>query len=533
MLLEMAPPDVGTGWTNPASACDSSGMPLPVPFSAIDRLISRLWDAFTDPKRAERTVLWALVAYVLVWTVYGTIAKAPQGLHPDMVEIVAWSRDLSLGYLKHPPLAAWLVAVWFAVLPVAEWSYYLLAMLMPALALWLAWKLSADYLDLEKRVVGLLLLMLVPFFNFHALKYNVNTVMMPLWAATTLAFLCSYRTHSVWWAALAGVCAAGAMLTKYWSVFLLAGLALAALIDKRRMAYFKSPAPWATIVAGAVALAPHLFWLVQHNFAPFTYAMIVHGEKPFAATALSALGYIAGSAGYVAVPLIVVAVMTRLQPAVLADMAWPRESKRRLAALAFWLPFLLPAVGAIVGRSEVTSLWSMPAFTLLGVLLLSPEGVIVRAVDTRRLLIAAIIVPLVMLIAAPVIAYIAQRNGPSPASAQAHLLARQVEQAWHQMTPEPLCFVGGEADLAYGVVTYAADRPRALTDMPPPDAAALARAGAVYVCLAEDQGCRLKAAALALKASGSRTVESTILRAFLRSPGKPQRYTLILVPPRP
>lgn len=496
-------------------------------------VLARLQAALTDPKRAERAVLWALVAYVVVWTVYGTIAKAPQGLHPDMVEIVAWSRDLSLGYLKHPPLAAWLVAAWFAVFPVAEWSYYLLAMLMPALALWLAWKLSADYLDLEKRVAGLLLLMLVPFFNFHALKYNVNTMMMPLWAATTFAFLRAYRTHAVGWAALAGICAAGAMLTKYWSVFLLAGLVLAALIDKRRVAYFKSPAPWVTIAAGAIALAPHLVWLVQHDFAPFTYAMIVHGEKSFAVTALSALGYIAGSAGYVAVPLIVAAVMTRLRPVVLADMAWPRETERRLAALAFWLPFLLPAVGAVVGRSEITSLWSMPAFTLLGVLLLSPAGVIVRPIDTRRLLAATVVVPLAVLIAAPAIAYIAQRNGPSPASAQAHLLARQVEQEWHRLTPEPLRFVGGEADLAYGVVTYAADRPRALTDMPPPEAAVLARAGAVYVCLAEDQGCRRAAAERTAKTEGSRTVESTILRAFLRSLGKPQRYTLVLVPPRP
>jgi len=507
-------------------------MRLSAPFIAIRRLPAAFRDALTDPARADSTLLLSLVAYVAVWTVYGTIAKAPQGLHPDMVEIVAWSRDLSLGYLKHPPLAAWLVAAWFAVFPMTEWAYYLLAMLMPAVALWLAWKLSADYLDAEKRIAGLLLLTLVPFFNFHALKYNVNTVMMPLWAATALAFLRSYRTLSLKWAVLAGVCAAGAMLTKYWSVFLLLGLVLAALIDKRRMAYFKSLAPWATIVAGAIVLAPHMVWLIEHNFAPFTYAMAVHGEKSLATAAVSTLGYLGGSIAYIAIPLIVAAVMAAFKPAMLADMAWPHERERRLAALAFWLPFLLPALGAILGRSEITSLWSMPAFTLLGVLLLSPQGVTVRAVDTQRLIVAAIVVPLAMLAASPVIALMAQRKGPPAASAQAALLAHQVEQVWRQMTPEPLRFVGGEADLAYGVVTYAVDRPRALTDMPPPDAAELGRAGAVYVCTAQDQGCRLKAAELAVKVPGSRTVESSILRAFLRTPGQAQRYTLILVPPQ-
>ena len=48
-----------------------------------------------------------------------------------------------------------------------------------ALALWIAWRLSARFLDGDKRVLGLALLTLVPFFNFHALKFNSNTVLMP------------------------------------------------------------------------------------------------------------------------------------------------------------------------------------------------------------------------------------------------------------------------------------------------------------------------------------------------------------------
>ena len=148
-----------------------------------------------------------LGVYVLLWTAYATIAKGSQGFHFDMVEVIAWSRDLSHGYLKHPPLAAAVAWAWFAIFPVAEWSYYLLAMTMPALTLWIVWHLSADYLDADKRIAGLALLMLVPFFHFHALKFNVNTVLMPLWAATTFWFLRSIKTRSSRHATLAGVAA--------------------------------------------------------------------------------------------------------------------------------------------------------------------------------------------------------------------------------------------------------------------------------------------------------------------------------------
>ena len=60
--------------------------------------------------------------------------------------------------------------------------------------------------------------------------------------------------------------AAAAMLGKYWSIFLLAGLALAALVDARRAVFFRSHAPWITIAVGALLLAPHLAWLVAHDF---------------------------------------------------------------------------------------------------------------------------------------------------------------------------------------------------------------------------------------------------------------------------
>ena len=141
-----------------------------------------------------------------------------------MTELIAWSRDVSLGYLKHPPLAAWLVRLWFSIVPSTDLSFYLLAMLMPTIALWVVWRLSADYLELDKRVLGIALLTLVPFYNFHALKFNANTVLLPAWAATTLWFLRSYNTYSALHSVLTGIGMGICLLGKYWSVFLIAGL---------------------------------------------------------------------------------------------------------------------------------------------------------------------------------------------------------------------------------------------------------------------------------------------------------------------
>ena len=483
----------------------------------------------TDPAGAGRAVLLSLVLYTILWAVYATIAKGSQGLHYDMTEVLAWSRDLQFGYLKHPPLAAAIAWLWFSVLPLGEFQFYLLAMTMPSIALWFSWQLSADYLDLEKRVIGLALLMLVPFFHFHALKFNVNTVLMPLWAATTYWFLRSYETRSKIYAALAGIGAAGCMLGKYWSIFLLVGLVLAALIDRRRLQYFFSAAPWITVAAGAVVLAPHIVWLVQNDFAPFGYAMYIHGAKPFGATAIAALGYFAGSIGYAALPVIIVLAIARPSRAALADIVWPQDDKRRLAAAAFWLPFVLPGIGAVVSGTEITSLWSMPAWTLLPVLLLSSPAVTIRAIDTSRVLMAAVVVPVIMLIAAPAIAVMVHRSGPRPGAAQGQLLAAQVERVWTQATQQPLRFVGCDADIAYSVAAYAYDRPLALPGMPAPDATLLRHSGMVLLCFAEDVSC-VSLARAHNPDGGVMTTE--IWRHYWGMPGKPQRYNIVIVPPR-
>jgi len=58
----------------------------------------RLAQALADPARRYRTALLLCLAYGLAWALYAVIAKSSQDLHPDMTELIAWSRP--------PPTAA-------------------------------------------------------------------------------------------------------------------------------------------------------------------------------------------------------------------------------------------------------------------------------------------------------------------------------------------------------------------------------------------------------------------------------------------
>ena len=497
-----------------------------------DRLVA----ALTDPVRRERTVVGVLAGYVAIWTLYGAFAKASQDIHFDMAELAAWSRDFAFGYSKHPPLAAWLVRAWFTLFPAADWAYYLLAITVVTIALWITWRLFAHYLDGEKRVVALALLTLIPFFNFHALKFNPNTVLLPLWAVTTLWFIRSFESRNRVDAALAGLGAAACMMGKYWSIFLLAGLGLAALIDPRRGTYFRSSAPWITIAAGAIALVPHLVWLVANDFLPFSYAMAAHGTGSFGTIAMRAAGYLGGGIGYVALPVLLALAVARPSGAALADTLIPNTPERRLAATAFWLPLLLPALLAPLFGIEINSLWTMSAWTLLPVVLLASPLIAVARAAAAWVVMIAMALPIVLLAASPFIASRINRGGVAPQAAHGKLVAERIARVWHEATPRPLQFVGGDAVLTYAAAFYLPEKPLTFPELnerisPWIDQAKLARAGIALVCVLADRQCVQMIEAHA--GTSGRRFEIEIAREYLGSAGPSERYLIIIVPPRP
>jgi 4-amino-4-deoxy-L-arabinose transferase-like glycosyltransferase len=503
----------------------------PVKLCGAESTARRLVAALVDPRRREGAIVGVLLAYVGTWTVYALLAKASQDMHYDLGELVGWAREPALGYAKHPPLAAWVVRAWIAVFPLEDWSLYLLGVLSAAAALWIAWRLSAAFLDPEKRVVGLALLTLVPFFNFHALKFNANTVLLPLWALTTLFFLRSYETRNAFYSALAGLCAAASMLGKYWSVFLLAGLGIAALLDPRRGAYFRSPAAWITAVVAAALFAPHFVWLMQHDFLPLAWAQARHQAGVGAATA-GALLYCAGLVAYVAVPLGLMIVMLRPRWAAVKDSLRPITPERRLAANAFWLPLILPALSAPFLGLELTSLWAMPALTSFPILLLSSPLMVVPREAAVRIVAVSVAFPLLMPLIAPAVAFAIHVTGQAQDKAHYRLLADVITQLWRQMADRPLRLVEGQSNPTFGVAFYAPDRPSVLRDVDPVAARArLQRDGIALVCDATNYPCVAWVEKLAAGGRAGHRTEVTLSREFLGWRGQPATYLIITMPP--
>jgi 4-amino-4-deoxy-L-arabinose transferase-like glycosyltransferase len=451
--------------------------------------LTRWIDALLDPKRQERTVVLTLIAYTAIWTAYRTIATWPRDLHADETELYAWSRHLAFGTDKHPPFSAWVARAWFTLVPASDLSFHLLATVNIAVTLYIAWRTMRLVIDAEKSLFGLALLTLIPFFNFLALKYNANAVLLPLWAATIYCFLRALQSRGALWAALAGVFAGCAMLGKYWSIVLVGALGVAALLDSRRGRFFASPAPWLMILFGGLLLAPHLWWLVAHDFPTFSYAA-AHESTGFADNAGDTLSYFAGCLGYAAVALMVAVGLLRPSRAALIDSAWPADPQRRSILIIQVLLIVAPMPAALATGIRIVPLWAMPAWTLLPIVLLSSPLIAVGREAVRRALIVAAAVSLGSLALSPAVAVAIHLGEPPGEFEYASLLAQHVEREWRKHSGQPIALVAGETVLAENTAFYLRTDTRAFANA---DVAALKRdvaaQGAALVCPADDKAC--------------------------------------------
>src|SRR6266850_8269649 len=85
----------------------------------------------------------------------------------------------------------------------------LMALVNAAFALWTVDLISRRFVKGDKRVIVLLLLMLLPIYQFHAQRFNANAVLLATWPLATYCFLRSFENREIRWAIAAG--AAGAL----------------------------------------------------------------------------------------------------------------------------------------------------------------------------------------------------------------------------------------------------------------------------------------------------------------------------------
>ncbi|MBI4365831.1 MAG: glycosyltransferase family 39 protein, partial [Deltaproteobacteria bacterium] len=334
-----------------------------------------------------------------------------------------------------------------------------------------------------------------------------------------------------------GAAAAAAMLTKYWSVFLLVAIVIAAFCDRRRGAYLRSAAPWVTVLVGAVLIAPHVLWLVQEDFPPLRWVATRRASANLMDWLRSLSAYSFGTMGYSAVAVGAYVLLLRPSLAAWRDILLPRDAARRMAAIIFWLPLLVPIAGAAVTRSNLVSLWNTESLALLPVVLLSSALITVSREVAARIAGFAIIVSVLALVASPIVAVAKLNSGVENDASYVPAATAAVEREWELTTDRPIEILAGPFGLTSSIAFTLKDRPSTFADFslylsPWVDAQALLRKGLAVICPSRDTSCLKNMDRLAQNRPQARRVEVELTPRWFGLAGAADRFVIAIMPPR-
>ena len=311
----------------------------------------------------QRVALNLFIALTLVFRFWLAAVTPITG---DEAYFIWWGWRPDWGFYDHPPMIGWWLAALLTVSD-SEWWLRLPVVLQPAiLALSVRWALPqlAPGIAETRRDLIALLILLAPA-NVWNIAITTDTPLIYFSVFSGLAWLRAARDDDLRWYALAGLCLAGAVLSKYFVAF----LGFAFLIDVLHRRSLKSWTGLAIAYACCVpALALMAWWNSANCWSNFMFNFVNRHESA-GWSATTPLLYVV-SVLYLLTPPVVWLLVQQIRRRV-TSTNWQNPT---LSALVI-VPFGLFAVLSLVKQIGLHWLLSFVPFALIWLgLQLTPEA---------------------------------------------------------------------------------------------------------------------------------------------------------------
>lgn len=328
----------------------------------------------TSPQKLSLGVALAIIFGVTLWRVLMLLANRTD-LFVDEAQYWFWGQNLDFGYYSKPPMIAWVIRFFNAISGSDStfWIRISAPLFHLATALMLICTTRRLFEGEEGREVapwaGVIFITL-PAASLSAVLVSTDTIQILFVTIAIWAFLGLTKRSSVSEALILGISLGLAFMTKYSVLFLLPGVGIAMLTLRSARIAWRDVAIAA--IAGAIVVAPNLWWNVTHDAATVKHTeSIAQWSKAGGGTSL--LKHVLNGLGFVGAQFGVVG------PVVFYALLWAtwrliRGRSDDREKLLFWLS--MPVVALITLQAlfaKAYANWAVCAYsagTILAVWLL-------------------------------------------------------------------------------------------------------------------------------------------------------------------
>ncbi len=366
-------------------------------------------------------------------------------LRYDMAENYAWGQEMQLGYYKHPPLFAWVSYIWLSIFGTTHFAYFLLSQATVVVAMVFIFLLSRKFISENKAIFAVLFLELIIFYNLKAIRFNANTILIPLFPAISFFFVKSLQENRAKDWLLFGFTSALGILSKYAAVCLIFTFILYALHKRRDI--FANPRVYFAIFVFLATISPHIYWLFQTDFLTLQYAHDKVQTKHF-------FGYYGllfpfSQAGYLLPAILIIPFITKKSQSFIQN-----------STLLLYLTFVPTVLMSILGfgmNMRIIESWGIPNWFLLTTFLLRN-----REISKPRI---AIILVLLLNISYLIYGICVHAFDIKTKHTQydARKINAEIEKQWNEITQNrPIIYAIGNINPIQDFIFYSPQHPHAL-----------------------------------------------------------------------
>jgi len=221
-----------------------------------------------DGALSWRNPVTALLIYAVLFRL--VYLGLPELIHE---EAYYWnySRHLALSYLDHPPMVAWLIRTFTALLGHTELGIRAGAFFSWMVGAWFVFKLTRRIYDAATAVCAVLLFAVLPVYFGFGFFMSPDAPLIACWAGTLYFFFRALidEKPSAWLGA--GLFLGAGLLSKYTIVLLGGAVFVFMVTDPRARRWFRRPQPWMAAAIALLLFSPVILWNFQNDWISFAF----------------------------------------------------------------------------------------------------------------------------------------------------------------------------------------------------------------------------------------------------------------------
>jgi 4-amino-4-deoxy-L-arabinose transferase-like glycosyltransferase len=314
----------------------------------------------------ERQLILIVMGIMLIRAVFLFV----MGPMPQDAYYFLYSQHLALSYFDHPPMIAYALSLFTAVLGKSVVAIKLADSVITILTVLFFYKLSKCFLGPRQLNKAMLLLLSTFMVTILSLISTPDVPLLMFWALSLyLIYQAVFNSRNVYWI-WAGISMGLTFDSKYTAIFIPAGLILFLILSDTYRKKFLSIWFWLAVLSFFITVLPVIIWNVQHDFASFKFQSTSRMNDPGMHLQIKYFLGLLGHQSFILMPILLGAIVYYIFRVLKSERFNPLNlDARKQFLLCFSVPMILCFV-LVSFFSWVKLNWIMPAY-LTAIILVS------------------------------------------------------------------------------------------------------------------------------------------------------------------